>query len=90
MVVKSEDSSIKLVEDGAVIKRRQDAPVCFDLATVAYVAHCSYVLESSGLWVGKVHGVQVPAEYAVDIDTHLDYAMAKFLIEDYFPRGQEN
>jgi CMP-N-acetylneuraminic acid synthetase len=90
MVVSCEDGLVRLANKSSRIQRRQDAPACFDLATVAYVAHPTYILASAGIWDGKVYGVQVPTEHAIDVDTHLDYAVAKFFLEDYFLRIKDN
>ena len=63
------------------IHRRQDAPQCFDMTTVAYVARTGFVLRSNSIWDGHVVGVEIPAERALDIDTPFDFAIAKFLME---------
>lgn len=82
MVSEGEDGKIQLINSTG-INRRQDAPQSFDLVTVAYAAHCSFILSASNLWDGNVRGVEVPAENAIDIDSPLDYAIAQFLLEDY-------
>ena len=55
----------------------------FDIANVAYVTHPLSILNSSGIWDGKICGVEVPSERAIDIDTHVNYAIARFLKEQY-------
>jgi CMP-N-acetylneuraminic acid synthetase len=67
--------------------RRQDAPIVFDMTTVAYAARCEYVLRTSNLLDGKVRATVVPDERAVDIDTESDLAFAEFLLER---RGNSN
>jgi CMP-N-acetylneuraminic acid synthetase len=81
MVKKNPDGSVGLViapESG--IMRRQDAPVVFDMATVAYVARPDFVMQQFGTFNGRVRAVKVPVERAVDIDTLFDFELAEFLI----------
>ena len=61
--------------------RRQDAPLTFDLTTVAYAAWVPHILGSNSIWNGRVRGVSVPAERALDIDSHHDFQIAKWLLE---------
>lgn len=65
-------------EDGAM--RRQEAPPVYDMTTVAYVARPGFVMNSNGVFEGRVRAVQVPVERAIDIDTLLDFEMAEFLM----------
>lgn len=62
------------------ITRRQDAPVVYDMTTVAYVTRPSHILEASGVFTGTVKSVVVPAERAVDIDTTLDFKLAELIL----------
>ena len=39
-------------------------------------------MESNGIWDGKVTSVDVPPERAIDIDSRLDYEIARFLKEE--------
>ena len=61
------------------IYRRQDAPAVFDLTTVAYAARPGFVMKAKSIFDGKVKGVVVPTERAVDIDTELDFKFAEFM-----------
>lgn len=63
------------------ISRRQDAPVVFDLTTVAYVSNPTFIENHDALFQGRVAAVEIPPERAVDIDTELDFAFAEFLLE---------
>lgn len=63
------------------ILRRQDAPIVFDLTTVAYVARPDFVRDHNSIFEGRVRGVYVPKERAIDIDTLLDFEYAQFLLE---------
>jgi CMP-N-acetylneuraminic acid synthetase len=85
MVTDSDDGYLRLVNSGNRVNRRQDAPACFDIATAAYAAHTSFIMEATGIWDGKIRGVEIPPERSIDIDTPLDYALARFLKEHYIP-----
>jgi len=61
--------------------RRQDAPVVYDMTTVAYVVKPEFILNKNGLFEGNVRSVQIPIERALDIDTELDIKMADFLFQ---------
>ena len=37
----------------------------------------------SGLLDGNVYGIEIPIERSIDIDNHFDFAIAKFLMEDW-------
>ena len=64
--------------------RRQDAPVGYDVSTVAYVLRPNFAMDHQRLWDGRVKGVVVPNERALDIDTPLDLEIARFLkAKDY-------
>jgi N-acylneuraminate cytidylyltransferase len=83
MVKSSEDGAVHLViplEDS--VKRRQDAPVVYDMTTVAYVTSPEYVMKNSGIFDGRVGYVHVPVERALDVDTALDFRIAECLISD--------
>jgi CMP-N-acetylneuraminic acid synthetase len=62
------------------ITRRQDAPIVYDMATVAYVACPEFVMTHNGAFEGRVRAVHVPPERAIDIDTLLDFQIAEFLL----------
>jgi len=82
MVVADNANCVHLINGTSSHCRRQDSPECFDLTTVAYVAHPSFILKSSGIWDGVVRGVEIPTERALDIDTPLDYEIARYLVEN--------
>ena len=81
MVKKDDNGFVDLVIKDSSIHRRQDAPRCFDMTTVAYVARTDFILRTNNIWDGRVVGVEIPAERAIDIDTPLDFSIAKFLME---------
>lgn len=81
MVKHQEDGSLGLVlPPPKNVSRRQDAPVVYDVTTVAYVANSVHVMEKDGLFDGRVRGVVVPPERALDIDTLLDFQIAEVLL----------
>ena len=81
MVRENIDGSVNLVINNESVFRRQDAPHCYDLATVAYAAKADFILSSEKIWDGKVAGIEVPVERALDIDTAFDFAIAEFLMD---------
>ena len=81
MVTKDDRGVVGLVCNESSIHRRQDAPKCFDMTTVAYVARTDFILRAKSIWDGNVVGIEIPAERALDIDTPLDFAIAKILME---------
>jgi len=78
MVCEGPNGEMKLLMEGRYI-RRQDAPVGYDMTTVAYVLRPKFVIDHQRLWDGRVKGIVVPNERALDIDTPLDLEIARFL-----------
>lgn len=82
MVRVKDDGFITLVNSpDPPIRRRQDAPVVYDLTPVAYVTSPDFVMSSNGIFEGRVAHVLVPPERAVDIDTALDFRIAECLFD---------
>lgn len=81
MVRRHADGTVGLVipAQGSIV-RRQDAPVVYDMTTVAYVASPEFVMTRNGILDGRVRQVHIPPERAVDIDTLLDFRIAEFLV----------
>lgn len=81
MVRKRSDGSLVLAaKPERLITRRQNAPAVYDLTTVAYVVKPEYVLSADGLFNGgRIEGVYVPPERAVDIDTPDDLEYANWI-----------
>ena len=82
MVTADSLSMVNLIFKDSGIKRRQDAPDCYDLTTIAYVSRPEYIINSSSMWDGNVCGVEIPRERCMDIDNPFDYSVAKFLMEN--------
>ena len=80
MVIKDSKGNLRLVGESSVIFNRQEAPSCFDIATVAYAALPEYVLNSDNMWSGNVNGVLIPQERSIDIDNEFDFKIAEFLM----------
>jgi N-acylneuraminate cytidylyltransferase len=82
MVKKGEDNQVDLViQQVDKYSRRQDTPEVFDLTTVCYVGKPSTILTKNSIFEGKVAGVEIPRERAIDIDTELDFQIAEFLFK---------
>jgi N-acylneuraminate cytidylyltransferase len=81
MVKANDDGTVGLViPPQSGVTRRQDAPVIFDMATVAYVANPEFVLMHPSVFAGRVRAVHVPIERSIDIDTLLDFELAELLM----------
>jgi CMP-N-acetylneuraminic acid synthetase len=81
MVKDNPDGTVSLVIPPAgAITRRQDAPVVYDMATVAYVIKPEFVMTHQATFEGRVRAVHVPSERAIDIDTLLDFRIAECLL----------
>lgn len=82
MVSYLDEDFVELVNKSAAkVSRRQDAPVVYDMTTVAYVANSDFVMEKDSHFEGRVRAVYIPIERAIDIDTLLDFEFASFLMQ---------
>jgi N-acylneuraminate cytidylyltransferase len=61
------------------IHRRQDAPPVFDVTPVAYVTTPGHIERAFGYYDGRIKANFVPRERAVDIDTEIDFEVARAL-----------
>ena len=83
MVSEGVNGELNLLVEGNYT-RRQDAPIGYDVTTVAYVLRPKFAMNHQRLWDGRVKGIVVPSERALDIDTPLDLEIARFLkTKDY-------
>ncbi|MFT4802836.1 MAG: CMP-N-acetylneuraminic acid synthetase [Psychroserpens sp.] len=88
MVKRNTDGTIGLViKPLSAVTRRQDAPVVYDMATVAYVINPQFVLNQQSIFEGRVGMIEIPRERAIDIDTLMDFKMAEFYLSQL---GNEN
>jgi len=63
------------------ITRRQDAPVLYDMTTVAYAARPQFIVQSNSIFDGRVKTVVIPVERSLDIDTPYDFALAEIIMQ---------
>ncbi len=82
MITKDEVGKVCLVAKDSLYSRRQDTPQCFDMSTVAYVANPKFIISSQNIWQGRVAGVEIPVERAIDIDNEIDFKFASFLLKE--------
>ena len=88
MVTSDHSNLIRLgSEETGFASRRQDTPEMFNLTTVAYAARPEFILNNSSLWEGRVRGVTVPQERALDIDTEWDLHVADLVLADRDKNG---
>ena len=81
MVRRDAEGRVELFDTSvSAVSRRQDGEPVFDLTTVAYAASIDFVLSADNMWQGRIAGVVVPQERAVDIDTPFDLELADFLL----------
>ena len=81
MVREKENGFIELVsKSDKIYTRRQDTPIIYDMTTVAYVTRPKYIKKAKSVFEGKVKGVMIPIERALDIDTDFDFKIAEFLL----------
>lgn len=82
MVKFSGDGFCRLVnEPDSEVTRRQDAPEIFDITTVVYASSPRFIMNKYGLFSGKVAGVVVPKNRAIDIDDIYDFKLAEAIIK---------
>jgi N-acylneuraminate cytidylyltransferase len=82
MVVLENGYARYAIDRGQVIRRRQDAPAVYDITTVAYVLRPAFLLRARAIFDGKVRGVLVPSERALDIDSAWDLHLAELILAD--------
>lgn len=81
VVLDEKDNASLAIQSENPVCRRQDAPIVFDMTTVAYVARPEFILNAGSIFDGKVKAVVVPDMRAYDIDTELDFRFAEFILE---------
>ena len=81
MVKEDNDGYLKvLMRDENKYIRRQDTPKIYDMTTIAYVSRPEFIMNKNGGFDGRVKGVEIPPERALDIDTEFDFEIAEFLM----------
>ncbi len=84
MVTRDAKGLIHLVNPGLGATRRQDVPEVFDITTCVYVGSVPYIETCSSLMSGRVAGIDIPVERALDIDTPFDLHLAELLLRHPF------
>ncbi len=80
MVKENSDGTYGLVSNlPLAVRRRQNAPIVYDMATVCYVVNSEFIMSHDSIFDGHVRAVHVPINRAIDIDTLLDFQIAEFL-----------
>ena len=88
MVTRDQGNLIRLgAEEAISASRRQDTPEMFNLTTVAYAARPEFVVNHTNFWEGRVRGVVVPEERALDIDTEWDVHVADLVLSERDKNG---
>lgn len=82
MVTADSSSMVDLIFKNSGVNRRQEAPACYDLTTIAYVSRPEFIMQSSSMWDGNVCGIEIPHERCIDIDNPFDFSIAKFIMEN--------
>ena len=82
MVHEEEDYIKLLIEGEKSYSRRQDAPLVYDMTTVAYVAHSDFIKNNNKIFDGRVKAALIPKERSVDIDDEIDFKMAELLMRE--------
>ena len=81
MVKEDNDGYLKvLMRNENKYIRRQDTPKIYDMTTIAYVSRPEFIMNKNGGFDGRVKGVEIPPERALDIDTEFDFEIAEFLM----------
>lgn len=82
MVTKDNNGQLDLViRSKGNVTRRQDAPAVYDITTVVYAANPEFILNSDSIFSGKVIGVEIDKNRAVDIDDEVDFMLAEALMK---------
>ena len=82
MVEQDPNDYVHILNNGTNINRRQDTPQSFDITTVAYVSTPKFILNASSIWDGRVKGIIIPKERALDIDDKYDFFVANHFISE--------
>ena len=70
-----------ILPEAELVTRRQDASPTYALNGAVYAVTVEWLrTERAMVKPGQTHGIRMPAERSVDIDTELDFAWAEFLL----------
>lgn len=83
MVETKKDKTLKLVNSSKKnIYRRQDAKQVYDMTTIAFIFKPKFILKNNNIFSGRVMGLEIPKERALDIDDRYDFEIAEYLMRD--------
>jgi len=88
--INGENKAGLVIPPESSIGRRQDSPIVFDMATVAYVMRPEFIMTNNAIFEGRVRAVHVPKQRAVDIDTLLDFQIAELLFNSSEKKCEHN
>ena len=57
------------------------------MTTIAYISKPKFILNNNSIWSGRVKGVPIPKERAIDIDDYYDFEIAEFLLKKRGPKN---
>jgi len=81
MIYREEDGTSRVLLDSPA-ERRQDAPLVYDLTTVAYLTSPQFIQDNKGVFDGTVKSVIIPKERSIDIDDEIDFLLTRTIYED--------
>jgi len=64
------------------INNRQEAPIVYDVSTVAFLIKCSYLLRAESIYGGDTRAVILPKSRCLDIDTEDDIKLAEYSLSE--------
>lgn len=82
MITLDNNAYCRVVIEGGTAHGRQDAPITYDMTTVAYVCRPSFILSADGVLAGRTRSRIIPRERSIDIDTAYDFKMAEVLMHE--------
>ena len=82
MLEKNSLGYFNLIYNKKLFFNRQEAPLLYDMTTVAYVTKPEYIIKTNHILKGKVKSILIPEERSLDIDTMFDMKLAKMLIKN--------
>ena len=83
MLKKNIHGNLKTVFNNFSFDRRQDVPLTLSLNPCFYLIKKNYIKNMTGLFDGKVIGIDTPKLESVDIDDMIDFKIAEYLYGKY-------
>lgn len=81
MVEFRDNRIVRLLKEGKIITRRQDAPMVYRLNDSVYAIKRDVLMRENRILTDNTIGYVMPAERSLDIDHPLDFEFAEFLIQ---------